>query len=675
MSIQTNLEGRLRNTSLAKKDGLLPIFEAVVNSIHSIEEKENYIRAGCIDIHISRSHQSTLDIGDSSVKKDIVGFIIKDNGSGFNENNMKSFETLDSDHKIKKGCRGVGRLLWLKVFDSVHVTSTYVDVSTQVTRQRKFSFSSKGIDQEPIQDTHDDIQTIVELRGFKNQYDIPKTVAAIANALLEHCLWYFIRSEGVPKIRVFDEGEDVIDLGNLYDNYKHEKVATETIEIKGYFFNLTHIKLSTFSRNKHTLSLCAANRLVKEETITAKQLSGLHTKITDDKGEFYYTCYVSSPFLDETVRPERNAFNIADDTGGIFSDTDISLKDIREQVLNRTRVYLSVSLASNIQAGRERIDKFVETTAPIYRSIVQHMTEQDLAVDPSTSDKELELHLHKIKTVVAEKMHQQGQEIKQLMLTDNFATYEAKLEQYLKTVDDVKKSDLVEYVTHRKVILELLEQAVQKTSSGKYLLENVIHNLIMPMKKDSNQVSLDNSNLWLIDERLAFHNYLASDKALTSTPITDNNSLRNPDIIALNVYDNPLIFSDKSTFPLASITVVELKRPMRDDMSSSNEKNPIEQVKGYINLIRQGKVKTSTGRPIPESDNIPCFCYIICDLTASMKELCDNADLIVTNDKMGYFGFHKKYNAYFEVISYDRLIQAGKERNRAFFDKLGLPNS
>lgn len=39
MSLQTNLKGRLRNTSLPKSHGLMPVFEAVVNSIHSIEER------------------------------------------------------------------------------------------------------------------------------------------------------------------------------------------------------------------------------------------------------------------------------------------------------------------------------------------------------------------------------------------------------------------------------------------------------------------------------------------------------------------------------------------------------------------------------------------------------------------------------------------------------------
>jgi hypothetical protein len=38
---------------------------------------------------------------------------------------MKSFQTLDSDHKVLKGGRGVGRLLWLKAFKVVKATSFF----------------------------------------------------------------------------------------------------------------------------------------------------------------------------------------------------------------------------------------------------------------------------------------------------------------------------------------------------------------------------------------------------------------------------------------------------------------------------------------------------------------------------------------------------------------------
>jgi hypothetical protein len=48
-------------------------------------------------------------------------------------------------------------------------------------------------------------------------------------------------------------------------------------------------------------------------------------------------------------------------------------------------------------------------------------------------------------------------------------------------------------------------------------------------------------------------------------------------------------------------------------------------------------------------------------------------NLQVTADKLGYFGYHKKFNVYIELLSFDRLLNSAKERNRVFFDKLGLP--
>ena len=58
-----------------------------------------------------------------------------------------------------------------------------------------------------------------------------------------------------------------------------------------------------------------------------------------------------------------------------------------------------------------------------------------------------------------------------------------------------------------------------------------------------------------------------------------------------------------------------------------------------------------------------------------METRAQNAALTVTSDHMGYFGYNPSHNAYIEVIGFDRLITAAKERNKAFFDKLGLPSN
>jgi len=86
----------------------------------------------------------------------------------------------------------------------------------------------------------------------------------------------------------------------------------------------------------------------------------------------------------------------------------------------------------------------------------------------------------------------------------------------------------------------------------------------------------------------------------------------------VNVFDNPILVSESPKLPLASIVVVELKRLMRNDEAEGTNEDPIEQTLQYLDEIRRGKMKTARGRPIPNSENIPGFCYVICDLTPSV---------------------------------------------------------
>lgn len=171
------------------------------------------------------------------------------------------------------------------------------------------------------------------------------------------------------------------------------------------------------------------------------------------------------------------------------------------------------------------------------------------------------------------------------------------------------------------------------------------------------------------------HVKLRSNSLLTHTIAlcADNRIVSEPDICALNVFDEPLLVSEESAPPLASLEVVEIKRPVRKDAAPGEEHDPIEQAVGYLRRIREGKVSTASGRPIPASESIPGFCYILADLTPQFEQRCkDHHDLKRTADGLGYFGYKGNVNAYIEVISFNRLVNAAKERNRAFFDKLGL---
>lgn len=671
MSLQTNLKGRLRNTSLPKSHGLMPVFEAVVNSIHSIEEKGNSDN-GKVVLRINRATQESLDFDAKSLPP-IVGFTITDNGCGFNETNFKSFETLDSDHKIDKGCRGVGRLMWLKVFDLVEVESHFVDGDGHL-KKRVFRFNDKsGVHSENLQvATEQQPGTQIKLVGFDESYrkQVPTKGLTVANQLLEHVLWYFVRRGSAPDIQVEDAGE-IFELDSLLEEHMHASAFLETIKIRDYAFDLTHIKFRASVNKKHQLALCAANRLVKEESIQGK-IPGLYGKISDESGEFTYTCYVSSGYLDERVRSERTSFDISENVEDMLNE--VSFKDIRDAVLARTKEYLQDVLAENVSAGRKRVDDFINSHAPRYRPIAHYVAEEQLIFDPEKSDKDLELHLHAQWYEVERQLVSEGHDIMQPQNEEHIEQYKERLSEYLQKAEDLKQSDLANYVSHRKVIIDLLQKSIERLDDGKYAREDMIHELIMPMRKDSSEVLLDSCNLWLIDERLAFHNYLASDKTLNAMPITGNDSTKEPDLLSLRVFDNPLLVNDQNSFPLASITVVEIKRPMRNDMREGEDKDPIAQALGYVERIREGQAKTKSGLLIPRNHDIPAYCYIVCDLTSTMVTRCKNFSLTMTADGMGFFGYNPNYKAYIEVISFNQLVRAAKERNRAFFDKLGLPS-
>src|SRR5690606_37187395 len=102
--------GRIGNISLAPnaKNALYPLFEAVMNSIHAIEERfgRDNLTKGDITITLHRDEAG-----------EYAGFTVSDNGIGFNRDNLLSLRKFDSPRKATIGGKGVGRLLWLKVAD------------------------------------------------------------------------------------------------------------------------------------------------------------------------------------------------------------------------------------------------------------------------------------------------------------------------------------------------------------------------------------------------------------------------------------------------------------------------------------------------------------------------------------------------------------------------------
>ena len=133
-----NIKGRVRNFSLPENKSLIPLFEAVVNSLQAIEERQKSDSfEGKILIKIDR---------EETLSEDILGKIdnitITDNGIGFDEKNFTSFLESDSEYKRELGGKGVGRFSWLKAFERVKVDSCFSENKTFYRRVFDFSLNN-----------------------------------------------------------------------------------------------------------------------------------------------------------------------------------------------------------------------------------------------------------------------------------------------------------------------------------------------------------------------------------------------------------------------------------------------------------------------------------------------------------------------------------------------------
>src|SRR5207248_6266149 len=128
---------------------------------------------------------------------------------------------------------------------------------------------------------------------------------------------------------------------------------------------------------------------------------------------------------------------------------------------------------------------------------------------------------------------------------------------------------------------------------------------------------IENMNLWIIDEKLAYHYYVASDKPLNQiAEAIEIDNRERPDLL---IFNRPFAFADSGP-PFSAIVIIEFKRPSRDDYGEKEGKNPILQVYDYIALLKSGKAKDRRGVTLNVPDHLPIYAYIVCDLTPTLQK-------------------------------------------------------
>ncbi len=667
MGFLFDIKGQLNTMRLADSKALWPLFEAVVNSIQSIEDSPNR-NSGKIMIHAYRNPPAFTQIamGQKESLERFESFSITDNGLGLNEANYRSFNTAYSTLKVKKGCKGIGRFLWLKAFDSVVIKSFFPDNGSFF--HREFTFTTDGVfPEENLVET--DVQepaTTVYLNHFHPNYQnaAPVELEVVAKRIIEHCLPFFISGK-CPEITISDGISAPINLNQYYDANIKDSLHQDHFTIKAADFVIYHLRLPE-GFSGHELHLCANMQEVLSIELK-KYIPDLQKKIisNDNLGGFFYVGYVASKYLDAKVNTTRTDFDF-DENNGQVSLFGTGEDSILSPAIECVKGYLADYLSDINERKRKQIDDFVKQDRPTYRYLLKMKPKVYDSIPAGLKPDALELELHKEVQVWETEIKKQGIELEKAAKNRaaySDATYQELFDTYWSGITEISKTSLAEYVTRRKTLLTILEDALTIQANGRFKKEDVIHSIICPMRHTSDELQFEEMNLWIVDERLAYHKFLASDKTIKSLPGIDSRSTKELDIA---VFDSAFAFSEDDA-PLNTITIIEFKKP------DNQKDNPLRQMGGYIDEIVAGKKKRASGLSFGDCSRTCFRCFAICDLTSKMISLCKDAGFRMTPDGMGYYGYQPERNAYYEVISYSKLLADAKKRNQILFDKLFSP--
>ncbi|MBR3921957.1 MAG: sensor histidine kinase [Kiritimatiellae bacterium] len=647
-----------------KTEALLPVFEAVVNSIQAIEDRNGLGDNGEIIVVINRDRQGDLFGAEGRREPEIESFEIVDNGIGFTKENFDSFMKVGSKYKIERGGKGVGRFTWLKAFKSVKIDSVYLD-KNGVKKGRTIDFSMDFIADKDYVPTGDaPIQTCVKLDGFLKKYKSSpsacRTGKKIAQRITEHCLYYFITNK-CPRVSVVDKRPDGKDekyeLGDIYKGIS-DHLKSEPLPILGKNFVLYHLKIyGTNAYNMHKMVLCANGREV--ETFDLKKDLGLGSQFDDADKKFTYAVYVTSPYLDAHVSADRMNFELSDEDTPAIEDSPIGLNRIKMAIVAVAKKHLAPYLERLAQRRIEVVDDYVSNRNPALRFVSHYCPEAIEEIDPNTDDARIDEVLYSYKGKAEFKIRKKSAELLRTHSEDHAKIIEdiTKIEG---DIENVQKDNLANYVIFRKLIIDLLERKLALCPDGKYEKEEVIHDIIMPRKLTSNEINVEGHNLWLIDERLTFHSFAASDKPLNK--IGDSKSEDRPDIVVVSEVD-------KVSRVARSVAIVELKRPER-----SEYQEPItEQVYRMHDEIKSGRaLNPITGRKILVDDATRYYCYALCDFNDKIEKAAKYGGYHELPGKYGYFRYNAELKIACYVIRYDQIVADAKQRNFAFFEKLGI---
>ena len=675
-SMRVNLRNYIRqDVRVPRTQGLLPVFEAISNSLDAIVDRG--VNAGEVVVKIIR-HPDQID-GALGAPKD---FIIEDNGNGFNDDNLDSFCEAFSDRKLKIGGKGRGRFTYLKVFERAVVESVVVD-QDKIRNLRKFTFDFdfSGRDAVEHMETTGSEGTTVTLQNMYDAYgdQIPKSRETLIRRFVWHFLPRLLSAEAIDIVLV--DGERISLAKHIRENLLID-ITRETFHIGSREFSIDHLRAKPVSGVKHRFVMAAAGREVADGFHLVRELpilSPAPLHVAEEDESFVYIALVQGDYLDEAVDPLRLGFNREDgpsdlaieSNGQKIEDGDLlgdpkSIGQVRNAAMVKVKAFLEPFLEEALQTRVVAIKNYIQRDGMGYHFLREDIP--DLARNiGSTNDSAIESALHEL---AYREKKQRREDVRQLLAATpeqkNEDSYFDRWQGIVSAMTDIAKSELAAYVAHRRAIIDLMNDRISAGEDGKHPKEEALHSVIFPRGKQSGDVGYEQQNLWLIDERLAFHEHLFSD--LTVKRITDGTSdspLR-PD---LTIFESGFASFHDGGSPPANLVLVELKRAARKDASRDD---PVQAALDYVEQLKSGRAVSQRRATIEVEANAFTTVYILADFTADFRKYLKKFDARELPGGQAFTWYHTTESIMFVAMSYRRMIDNAAMRNRIFFKKLGI---
>ena len=369
----------------------------------------------------------------------------------------------------------------------------------------------------------------------------------------------------------------------------------------------------------------------------------------DRERNYIIKAYVFGPYLDHNVLLERAGFEFGMENDLFFG---IAQADIERDAAMIARDAVGSDIILRQEKKMERVQSYVDQEAPWHKNILSKIDLTEMPYNPTNVEIETRLQREKFAQELVIK-----RDVENLLAETNFQNVQNSVVEIVSNISSTGKNDLIHYVALRRKILDIFGKSLEIDESGSYSSEGVVHDIVFPRKGDTEITSFHDHNLWIVDERLNFTNYVSSDASL------DGKNTKRPDLL---VYNKRVLFRGDNELS-NPITIFEFKKPQRDDfVNLSSREDPVQQIVRYVNEIRDGKYKTPQGREILVAENTPFYGFVICDLTPKVEAwLRREKDFRCMPDKLGWFQWMGNINLYIEVNSWDKVLKDAKMRTDA----------